>query len=401
MWKTFEYLEEHIELESSKTIRPGMCCDLSVVSKYRTNHAMVVHPHVRCIEESLKIMGLEQCNPSNSPKLDKENISGDEKLFEQAAEYHTVVCKLINLSNQRPDIQSTMRWLCEELHIPTVKQGRQLIKLCRYLKGTKNLATRLPVDGQVTQIDGFPDGDWAQDDDDRKSVSGGAIMVAGCRIQSYSRGTVSHALSSEEIEMMATSELLKESMTIRSILEFIGFGKLMIMLHIESSACRGRFMWMEDQAAKGVFTTSKIACDANPGYMLTHPPNAADVVKFREKLGLFPIDLAVNLFEAVKTGNNSGGTNVNHYGARVAAVMLAAAKGVQGAESGSWETSADVARVAVTSTKDVMALIGVMCVIVMVVIVMRDVKRWLKAQIALSSIKGDEEAAGEPAPARQ
>ena len=180
------------------------------------------------------------------------------------------------------------------------------------------------------QIDGFPDGDWAQDGDDRKSVSGGAIMVAGCRMHAHSRGTVDHALSSGESEIMSASELLKECMAIQSILEFIGFGKLMIMLHIESSVCRARFMWMQE-AAKGVFTTRKIAWDANPGYMLRHPPSAADVVKLREVLGIYPIDFALDPFEAVKAElvKGSGGTNVTHYGARVAAVMLAAAKGVR------------------------------------------------------------------------
>ena len=53
------------------------------------------------------------------------------------------------------------------------------------------------------------DGDWASDDIDRKSASGGYLMVGG-RLHSLNRTSGQHALSSGGSEIMSMSELLKE-----------------------------------------------------------------------------------------------------------------------------------------------------------------------------------------------
>ena len=151
---------------------------------------------------------MQDSNPSMSPKLDKATMDGDDDPCEQAALFRTAVCTLLCVSKRQPEIQSTVRWLCKRLKNPTKKAWRQLVKLARYMKGSRNLATFFPTEGQVTHIAGYVDGDWACDDADRKSVSGGLIMVAGCRMHSHSRGTSDHALSSGESEIM--SELMKD-----------------------------------------------------------------------------------------------------------------------------------------------------------------------------------------------
>ena len=122
--KTYEYLEKHIELKKSKKIWPGMSYDILGVTKFYTKDAIISKPHDKYIEESLKILKMENCNPSTSPKLDRSNMEGDDNLCEKAANYRTVVCKLIYLSKRRPDIKSTVRWLCKKLKDPTQKHWR-------------------------------------------------------------------------------------------------------------------------------------------------------------------------------------------------------------------------------------------------------------------------------------
>ncbi len=70
------------------------------------------------------------------------------------------------------------------------------MKLVRYMKGSRSMATFFPAEGQVTHIAAYAHGDWACDDLDRKSISRDVIMVAGCRMHNHSRGTSEHALSS-------------------------------------------------------------------------------------------------------------------------------------------------------------------------------------------------------------
>ena len=113
-----------------------------------------------------------------------------------------------------------------------------MVKLARYMKGTRGLCTFFPAAGEVTHIAGYLDGDWACDDIDRKSVSGGIAMVSGCRMHNHSRGTGDHALSSGESEIMSASEMLKECLLLQFNLQFAGFGLVPIVLHTDATVCR-------------------------------------------------------------------------------------------------------------------------------------------------------------------
>ena len=44
-------------------------------------------------------------------------------------------------SNERTDIQSTVRLLCTKLKNPTALEKRQLKRLLRYVKGTEDMST--------------------------------------------------------------------------------------------------------------------------------------------------------------------------------------------------------------------------------------------------------------------
>ena len=88
--------------------------------------------------------------------------------------------------------------------------------------------------GKPDIIEAFLDGDWACDDLNRKSASGGYLMVGGCQLHSHSRTTGQHALSSGESEIMSVSEVLKEAKLMQYNLEFCGMGLLPIVLHTDA-----------------------------------------------------------------------------------------------------------------------------------------------------------------------
>ena len=48
---------------------------------------------------------------------------------------------LLYLSNERTDIQSTVRLSCTKLKSPTALEMRQLKRLLRYVKGTEDMST--------------------------------------------------------------------------------------------------------------------------------------------------------------------------------------------------------------------------------------------------------------------
>ena len=66
--------------------------------------------------------------------------------------------------------------MCKRLRNTNQKSSRQLVKTVRYIKGSRDLATFMPKAGKPDIIEAFLDGDWACDDLDRKSASGGYLM---------------------------------------------------------------------------------------------------------------------------------------------------------------------------------------------------------------------------------
>ena len=77
------------------------------------------------------------------PSWDKACIDGDsEELDEgQTSKFRSSVLTLLYLSNERTDIQSTVRLLCTKLESPTALEMRQLKRLLRYVKGTEDMST--------------------------------------------------------------------------------------------------------------------------------------------------------------------------------------------------------------------------------------------------------------------
>ena len=235
---------------------------------------------------------------------------------------------------------------------------------------------------------------------------------------------------------MSASELLKECLAVQNALEFVGFGTLKITLHIDASVARAfihrrgvgrmkhldvRFMWLQDLAMKNVFTTKKIDRNINPGDMLTHPPAAADVKRFREMLGLFEFDLALDPFEKVKAElvKGSGATNVQitHRGAQVAALMLMAAKGVKADESALTGASAALAGVPSMCRCDywsnlcwdVCGYVGVIAIMWMMVMMMISLGRRISAALTgvsmfsrvYAALTGESITTGELSPNRR
>ena len=79
---------------------------------------------------------MSDCKGSVSPKLDKACIDGDSEELgeEQVSRFRSAVLTLLYLSNERTDIQSTVRLLCTKLKSPTALEMRQLKRLLRYVK---------------------------------------------------------------------------------------------------------------------------------------------------------------------------------------------------------------------------------------------------------------------------
>ena len=264
----------------------------------------------------LTMMQMKDCRPSTSPKLEKQTEPVDDDPCEHPELYRSAVCTILYMTKRRPDLQATTRWMCKRLRNPNKKSWRQLVKTVRYIKGSRDLATFMPRAGKPDTIEAFLDGDWACDDLDRKSASGGYLMVGGCRLHSHSRTTGQHALSSGESEIMSMSEVLKEAKLMQYNLEFCGMGLLPIVLHTDADVARAfchkrgvgrmkhldvRHCWLQEELEKGNFKVKRVDRKFNASDMLTHSPSAEELRKFLPMIGCHTMTVNRENYNAVKT----------------------------------------------------------------------------------------------------
>ena len=102
---------------------------------------------------------------------------------EQTSRFRSSVLTLLYLSNERTDIQSTIRLLCTKLKSPTALETGQLKRLQRYVKGTEDMSTMFEMQDSndrreqlVKRLQVYTDSDWASDQMTHKSTSGAVIM---------------------------------------------------------------------------------------------------------------------------------------------------------------------------------------------------------------------------------
>ena len=111
--------------------------------KVRYGKRLTSGPEQEASPVSVEKLEMSECKGSVSPKLDKACIDGDGKEVsgEQTSRFGSSVVTLLYLSNERTDIQSTIRLLCTKLKSPTALGMRQLKRLLRSVKGTEDMST--------------------------------------------------------------------------------------------------------------------------------------------------------------------------------------------------------------------------------------------------------------------
>ncbi|KAL1956598.1 hypothetical protein VTO42DRAFT_7009 [Malbranchea cinnamomea] len=156
----------------------------------------------RYIEQLIEDFRLEDANPVQTP-LDTSFIPDDKELPEQEAGFTKQPSLLAQFNTK-----------------PTPKCYKQLLRVLRYLKGSKNLGIEYRAEGtDVGMPLGYSDSDWAGPlNGDRKSTGGFVFIFAGAPIGWKSNKQSCVALSSNEAEYMALSEAAREATWLRNLL---------------------------------------------------------------------------------------------------------------------------------------------------------------------------------------
>jgi len=135
--------------------------------------------------------------------------------------YRELVGGLLWIANAtRPDIANAVREVARHAHNPSLRHWKAALKIVQYLKGTRELGT-VYEKSPSSQLVAFADSSYAESKQERRSVSGGAVLYAGGVVSWFSRTQHCVTLSTTESEYIALTEVTMEIIFLRQILDFI------------------------------------------------------------------------------------------------------------------------------------------------------------------------------------
>jgi hypothetical protein len=220
-------------------IRVTKCCDGEV---WLDQEAM--------IEEMLIKFNLQDANSVRLPiGADyEENSDVDQLLPKYSKDGEVTVRDFQSLAGSllwvarctRPDIMLAVHCITRKTHAPTARDYQLAKKILKYLKGTKMEKLKLPKWNATRKvsIEAYSDADWADNKSDRKSVSGGLVLLNGVPVSWTCKKQTCVALSTLEAEYIAASEACKVLIGMEQLLAEIGIQILKPMP-----------LWMDNQAA--------------------------------------------------------------------------------------------------------------------------------------------------------
>ena len=196
-----------VKIQRGKKLRYlGMNFDYSVKGE-------VTVDMIDYVEDMLEPFKLKSTDTALTPAAEGLFDQNQEKSYlvgpNRTEVFHTTVAKGLFISKRaRPDIQPTIAFLCTRVRKPEQKDWRKLMRLLRYLNGTKKLRLRLNAGRSVNVIKFYVDASFAVHPDFKSHT--GAIMTFdgdGGAVQSVSRKQKLNSRSSTACEIIGTSDV--------------------------------------------------------------------------------------------------------------------------------------------------------------------------------------------------
>ena len=120
----------------------------------------------------------------------------------------------------RPVIADAVRAVARQAHDPAERHWRAVRKMIAYLNKTKDLGLVFVKDGDRRRSV-YLDADYANKDNDRRSVSGVAVMVGGTVVNASSTTQHCVSLSTSEAEYVAMARGANTALFTKAVLDFL------------------------------------------------------------------------------------------------------------------------------------------------------------------------------------
>ncbi|CAI5725764.1 unnamed protein product [Peronospora destructor] len=178
-----------------------------------------------------------EVQPIDSALLEATSTNGAPTI----KDFHSLVGSLLWVARcTRPDIAFAVHKTTRQTHQPRLHDWKLAKRVARYLKGTKTMKINMkPSDGRCasTKLESYSDADFAADKNDRKSLTGGIILLNGMAVGWSTKKQGGVSLSTMEAEFVAASEVARELLGVREMLNEIGMAlELPMLMHVDNQA---------------------------------------------------------------------------------------------------------------------------------------------------------------------
>ena len=183
----------------------------------RTSDGFELSPNMRLLDTIVGDAGLGHSTRQCATAGMKEKVVDETPLDPiDHTHYRTQVGRLLFLVTLRPDMQFAVSQLSRQAAHPTTSDLIALKRCIRYLNTTRDYKLHLHPTGRL-RVEALADSDWAGRAD-RRSTSGGVLLLAGAVVLSWSRTQGAYALSSCEAELYSMGSAAVEALWLAGFL---------------------------------------------------------------------------------------------------------------------------------------------------------------------------------------
>jgi hypothetical protein len=254
-----------------------------------TESGFIMTAKDKYIDQLVSEFGLEQAKTIDNPstRMTKENELLRVELLddEETTAYRGQTGRIMYVSHDRIDTQYAAMRLAQGMSKPTRYDKLAVSRTVKYLKSRKHLWYRFEERRLPEVIVGYADSDWAGAPD-RRSTSGGIILLGSAISVSWARIQRSIALSSAEAEYAAILMAYAEAKFVQTVIqELLDMQKgLQLRIMTDSSAAKAaaeragvrrmkhmelKQLFLQDVVKSGELQLVKTQTQANPADMLT------------------------------------------------------------------------------------------------------------------------------------
>ncbi|KAE8713459.1 hypothetical protein F3Y22_tig00110209pilonHSYRG00092 [Hibiscus syriacus] len=137
-------------------------------------------------------------------------------------EYRSLVGSLLYACHTRPDIAYSVNKLAQFMHAPCEQHLSAVKRVLRYLNGTLDHGLVLSRNDSPLQITAFADADWAGSMDDRRSISGNYLYLAGNLIVWSSKKQKTISRSTTKAEYKSLADVSSDATWVAALLDSMG-----------------------------------------------------------------------------------------------------------------------------------------------------------------------------------